>query len=65
MFNKELFNDLIEKKNVTQLEVAAALGVSGPFVNYLRKGYKEPSFALAKRIADYFGVSMDDLVKDE
>lgn len=65
MFSKNKLNKLLKEKNITQREFAAEIGVSQPFVQYLLKGYKEPSLAVAKRIADYFGVSMDDLVKDE
>lgn len=54
--------ELMEKNNTTQTELAEVAGVSQAFMSYVMKGYKVPSVAVLKRIADYFGVSLDDLV---
>ena len=54
--------ELMEKHNTTQAEWAEVAGVSQAFMSYVMKGYKVPSVAVLKRIADYFGVSLDDLV---
>lgn len=59
--NKKL-KELMEKKNVTQAELAEIAGVSQPFMSYLIKGYKTPSVPVLKRIADYFGVTMESLI---
>lgn len=54
--------DLLEKKGVNQSEFAAEIGVSPAFVSGMLKGYKSPSVALLKRIADFLGVKIDELV---
>lgn len=59
--NKKL-RQLMEQNNTTQTELAEVAGVSQAFMSYIMKGYKVPSVAVLKRIADYFGVSMDELV---
>ena len=59
--NKKL-RQLMEQNNTTQTELAEVAGVSQAFMSYIMKGYKVPSGAVLKRIADYFGVSMDELV---
>ena len=53
---------LLDKKNISQSELAENVGVSHVFICYLVKGYKQPSVALLKRIADYLGVKMEDLI---
>lgn len=53
---------LLDKKNISQSELAENVGVSHVFIGYLVKGYKQPSVALLKRIADYLGVKMEDLI---
>lgn len=52
----------MEKNNVTQAELAENIGVSQAFVSYMLGGYKTPSVAILKSIADYLGVTMDELV---
>lgn len=61
MFKKEKLADLLKKNNITQVQLANEIGVSSKFVSYLLKGFKQPSLQVAKLIADYFGVSMDEL----
>lgn len=63
MFKKEKLSDLLNKRGITYEELAANIGVSRAFVGYLLKGYKEPSLAVAKRIADYFEISLDELTE--
>ena len=59
--NKKI-KQLMEQNHTTQTELAEVAGVSQAFMYYVMKGYKIPSVAVLKRIADYFGVSMDELV---
>ncbi len=53
---------MLDKKGITQEQLAEAVGVSQPMISYFIRGYKDPSVAVLKRMADYLGVSMDDLV---
>ena len=52
----------MEEKNITQHELACAAGVSEAFMCNMLKGYKKPSLDVAKRIADYLGVTVDELI---
>lgn len=63
VFNKERMSELMKQQDVTYEALAAQIGVSKAFVGYLLRGYKEPSLAVAKRIADFFGVTIDELTK--
>lgn len=58
----ERIRKLMEIKNVNQVQLAEIAGVSQAFVSVMLKGYKTPSVAVLKRIADYFGVAVDDLI---
>lgn len=62
--NKNLA-ELLKLKNITQKELAENVGATQAMISYIVKGYKTPSVPLLKRIADYLGVSMDDLVTTE
>lgn len=61
--NKKI-KELIEKNNVSQAALAEIAGVSQAFISRVLKGYKTPSIAVLKRIADHFGVSLDELVSE-
>ena len=53
---------IIEQRGITQLELAHVAGVSDAFICYMFKGYKNPSVTVIKRIADYLGVTVDELI---
>ena len=55
--------ELIEKRNVSQAKLAEIAGVSQAFISNVLKGYKTPSVAVLKRIADYFDVTVDCLLE--
>lgn len=61
MNGKKLKHILIDK-NVSQIELAEAVGVSQAFISYVIKGYKDPSVAVLKRISDYLKISVDELI---
>ncbi len=48
-------------KEVTQEEVAAAVGVTRKTINTIERGKFTPSTTLAIRLARYFGVAVEDL----
>lgn len=48
-------------KEVSQEEVGKAIGVTGGFIGQLERGEKTPSFTKATALAEYYGVSLDDL----
>ena len=57
------FKILLDKKGITQAQLADAAGVSQPFMSYIVKGYKLPSVTVAKRMADYLDMSIDELLE--
>lgn len=50
------------RKDVSQEEMADCLQVDRKTVSNWEGGYTVPSFAAARDIADYFGVTLDELV---
>lgn len=53
---------LMDKEGVNQAELSEIAGVSQAFISYMLKGYKTPSLPVLKRIADYFDVTVDELI---
>ncbi|TYP56804.1 helix-turn-helix transcriptional regulator [Thermosediminibacter litoriperuensis] len=53
--------DLRKQKGVTQSTVAEFLGISVRYYSMLETGRRTPGFLLARRIADYYGVKIDDI----
>ena len=52
----------MDNKNVTQAELAEAVGVTQAFMSYMVNGLKKPSVDVLKRAAEYLHVSMEDLI---
>lgn len=50
-----------QKKGLTQEEVADAVGVSRQTIIAMEKGNYEPSLRLALLLANFFGMSVEDL----
>jgi transcriptional regulator with XRE-family HTH domain len=62
----EKLHALRKRHNVTQSQLANQLGFAGPpFISNLEKGREKPSAALILKIADFFGVTTDVLMRDE
>lgn len=54
--------DLREKKNLTQSQVAARLGISKASVSGYENNVKTPSLEVLTRLASFYGVSTDYLL---
>lgn len=59
--NIERLKQLMEAQDVSQAELADAVGVSQPFVTYMMRGDRIPSLEVVKRIAHYLGATIDEL----
>lgn len=57
----EVLKELRTSKNVTQAELAKAIGVSASTIGMYESGEREPNFETEEKIADYFNVSLDVL----
>lgn len=60
-FSKRL-KSLREKEGITQRQMAKHIGMSAGTIANLENGYSKPSFDVLIDIADYFEMSLDDLV---
>ena len=62
MVNIERIKELMEKQGTNNRELAKAAGVSEGFMTRMLNGCRAPSLEVAKRIANYFNVKIDDLI---
>ncbi len=53
---------LRREKNMSQQELADALGISKSAINMYERGERQPKFEILEQIADYFNVDMDYLL---
>lgn len=60
--NTEKLKEILVEKNIEQQTLAEAVGVTQAFISYVINGYKTPSIAVMKRIADFLGVTVDELI---
>lgn len=59
-------DELLQQKGISGAKMSADLGMSRSFMTELRKGRaKSVKIETAQKIADYFGVSLSDLLGDE
>lgn len=56
---------LRKEKQLTQVEVAAAIGVSRPFLTAIENGREYPGRETLRATANFFNVSLDWLTGDE
>ena len=64
MENKELLNKIKvyrARKNISQEELAVAIGVTRKTINTVETGKFIPSTVLALKIARYFGVPVEEI----
>lgn len=55
---------LREENRLSQIELAARLGVSRQTVHFIETGKFDPSLPLAFRIARTFGLTIEDVFED-
>ena len=63
-FNMKL-RTLRKMKGMRQRELADALGVALSTIAMWETANREPNFAMIRKIADYFSVSIEELVNDD
>lgn len=54
---------LRKQKQITQLELAEALNISQTAVSKYERGVCEPDLSVVIAMADFFGISVDELVR--
>lgn len=60
--NTERLQRLMEAHDVNQCKLAEVAGTSQAFICNVLKGYKDPSVAVLKRIAEHLKVPVDELI---
>lgn len=65
MYFYENLQKLRKSKNLKQQELADALGISLRAYRYYESGQREPQASLLVRMADFFDLSLDELVGRE
>ena len=58
----DLLRELAEHRNITQKQLGADLGIPASTIGGYFQGTSEPDFETVKRLAVYFGCSVDYLV---
>lgn len=53
--------DLRAKQNLTQEDLAKAVGVTRPTINYIENGEYRPSLELAFLLARFFGKTIEEI----
>ncbi len=59
----ENIKKLREARHLTQSELAAELGVAQQFIGAIERGRKNPSLQMSLDIAEFFGITVDELIK--
>jgi len=60
----ENLRTLRERSKLSQTQLARELGLTRPYISYLEGGKRTPHPELLFKIADFFGVTVDALVRD-
>ena len=53
--------DIRQKRNLTVNEVAKAIEITQPALSMIENGHRNPSIQVAFKLANFFGVSIEDL----
>lgn len=65
IMNGNKLRALREKKGLLQKELANEIGISTSTIGMYEQGRREPDFETVKKLANYFGVSIDYLADNE
>jgi transcriptional regulator with XRE-family HTH domain len=59
---KDILKELRLERNLGQVELAKAIGVSKGIISLWENGLREPSMYCLISLAEYFNVSVDELI---
>ena len=57
--------DLCEEKGISIAKLEKECGLGNATIQYWRDMRDAPRFSTIKKVADYFGVTIDELMKDD
>ena len=49
-------------RNISQCQLATAIGVTQAQISYYENDVNEPTIGVIERIADFYGISIDELI---
>ncbi len=52
-------------RNISQGELAKAIGVSQAAIHYFETDRNEPRISIVERMADFYGITVDELIGHE
>ena len=52
-------------RNLTQKQVADAIHISQQAISFYENNVNEPSISICEKLADYYGISIDELIGHE
>ena len=52
-------------RNISQAELAKAIGVSQVAIHYFESDKNEPRIGIIEKIADFYGITVDELIGHE
>ncbi len=61
----EKLRTLRERRGLSQRQLGDMLGVTRTHVSRMERGEKTPNVAMVLKVADIFGVTTDQLIRDE
>lgn len=64
MSNKLRLYQERKQKNLTQVEVATIIGLSKQGYNHIERGRRNPSWEVAQRLEQFFGIPARELLKE-
>ena len=63
MINGQKLKYLREERGISAAQLGNAVGVNQSMIANMEREFKKPSVELLARIAEYFGVTVDELIK--
>ena len=63
------YGEILQKerkaRNISQGELAKAIGVSQAAIHYFETDRNEPRISIVEKIADFYGITVDELIGHE
>ncbi len=65
MHLKENIKTLRKRKDLTQEQLAQEIGINQKMIQHYEKGRCDPPLETLEKLSDFFGVSIDDMIRKE
>lgn len=65
MLDCKKLEEKIQQSGKSQRELASIIGISEALLTYIKKGFRDPSLAVAGRLARALGSTIDELLKED